>query len=59
MLVKATNVGFYGNDLKKVGDEFEIADEKAFSHNWMAKVDVQKTKSSPKPKPKKEVLESE
>jgi hypothetical protein len=35
--VKATERGFLGK-IREPGDVFEIADEKAFSKNWMVKV---------------------
>lgn len=37
--VKATERGWLGNRIREIGDEFEIADEKAFSKKWMVRVD--------------------
>lgn len=34
MRVKATGLGFYGNTLRKEGDEFDI-DTRMFSGSWM------------------------
>lgn len=38
ILVRATQEGHYGEKYRMTGDEFEIADESAFSKRWMVKV---------------------
>lgn len=50
MRVKATKVGFYGK-LRKVGEEFEIEDQKALG-SWMQELKVKKAKAKPKAKAK-------
>lgn len=41
--VIATAKGYYGQ-FRDVGDEFEIADEQAFSDKWMDKLGAARTK---------------
>lgn len=36
--VRATQEGHYGEKYRMAGDEFQIADEGAFSKRWMVKV---------------------
>lgn len=36
--VQAKAIGYYGDNLRRVGDVFDIADEKAFSDKWMRRV---------------------
>ena len=38
--VKAKKKGLYGKIIRNPGDEFEIADEKAFSKRWMVNLDA-------------------
>lgn len=47
MKVKATQPGYYGNELKKEGDVFHIDGQQAFSEKWMEKV-VEAPKERPK-----------
>jgi hypothetical protein len=52
MKVKATQQGFYGNQIRNIGDEFEATKE-SFSSRWMEKL------SKPGPKAKTVVEPSE
>ncbi len=45
MKVKVTKIGFYGK-LRKIGEEFDIENEKAFSSSWMEKVKVKSKKKT-------------
>lgn len=38
--VRATAVGYYDNERKRVGDVFELESERAFSRNWMEYVEA-------------------
>jgi len=44
MKVKAIAVGFYGR-YRRVGDEFEISNQKLFSKKWMRKLPEAKPKA--------------
>jgi hypothetical protein len=51
--VQAVREGFYGDDLKRVGDVFDLADLNHFSARWMVRVasDTPLRKVSVKPVP--------
>ena len=36
--VRATQLGYYGMQVRPAGEEFEIRDEEAFSKTWMQRV---------------------
>lgn len=40
MRVRATALGFYGNQRRRIGDEFTIRSEKDFSEKWMEKIEA-------------------
>ncbi len=37
--VKAISLGYYGGQLREVGDSFELRDEDHFSSSWMERED--------------------
>ena len=45
--VRATEVGFFGDRLWAVGDEFDIQKKEQFSDRWMEKVEKPEAKTEP------------
>ncbi len=55
--VRVTRVGFIGNQLRKVGDEMTLADEKYVSKTWMEVIPMpaKEEQDAPAPQPDEDV----